>query len=107
VWSVVSNPAGATATLTNGSSAKASVVLSQTGSYTLRVTITDDYALTDAADLTLTASAAPAPSTGVGSGSSNSSGGGGRFSPLLLLLLTGLIVLRGWRNLRYGNSSWT
>ncbi|MCX7037469.1 MAG: S8 family serine peptidase [Proteobacteria bacterium] len=107
VWSVVSSPAGATATLSNGSSAKASVVMSQAGSYTLRVTITDDYALTDAADLTLTASAAPAPSTGGSSSSSNNSGGGGRFSSWLLLLLTGLIVLRSWRSLRYGNSSWT
>jgi len=98
VWSVVSSPAGATATLTNGSSAKASVVLNQTGSYTLRVTITDDYALTDAVDLTLTASAAPTPS------SSSSSGGGGSFSPWLLLLLTGFIVLRGWRSVRHGNS---
>ena len=98
IWSVVSSPAGATATLTNGSSAKASVVLNQTGSYTLRVTITDDFALTDAVELTLTASAAPTPS------SSSSSGGGGSFSPWLLLLLTGFILLRGWRSLRHGNS---
>jgi len=98
IWSVVSSPAGATATLTNGSSAKASVVLNQTGSYTLRVTITDDFALTDAVELTLTAAAAPTPS------SSSSSGGGGSFSPWLLLLLTGFILLRGWRSLRHGNS---
>jgi hypothetical protein len=98
IWSVVSSPAGATATLTNGSSAKASVVLNQTGSYTLRVTITDDFALTDAVELTLTAAAAPTPS------SSGSSGGGGSFSPWLLLLLTGFILLRGWRSLRHGNS---
>ena len=102
LWTVAGNPAGATATLTSASSAKASVVVNQAGTYTLRLTVTDDFALTDSVDLTLVASAAPTPP----SSGSSSSGGGGSVSPWLLLLFGALVLLRLRSAYRNGKTSW-
>lgn len=86
-WSVISSPAGATATLANATASRASVTVSQAGQYTLRLTVTDDFNLTDSTDLPLTVSAIPAPAP-------SGSGGGGALPGVLLLALS---VLTAWR----------
>ena len=102
LWSVAGSPVGATATLTNATSAKASVVATQAGTYTLRLTITDDFALTDSVDLMLVATA-----TSTTPGGGGSSGGGGSLSPWLLLLLGMLALLRLRKTTLAGKTSWT
>jgi serine protease len=87
-WSVVTTSGGATAPVpANPSSATTTLISPTTGSYTLRLTVTDNFGATDTADLTVQA-AASAPST--------SSGGGGELG----LELIGLALLASSRRQR-------
>lgn len=99
-WSVVGASGGASApTISTANQASAAVESPARGSYTLRLTITDNHGATDSAEVTVTAS-----NGGGSSGSTNpppatGKGGGGSLPPASLLLMMMLLLghLRGRR----------
>ncbi|MEO8308959.1 MAG: S8 family serine peptidase [Pseudomonadota bacterium] len=97
-WTVIAAIGGAsTPNIQSPGSAVAQVLSPTSGSYSLRLTITDSAGATDSVDLTIdaatsgggTVSASPPPETG--------HSGGGSTSPDFLILLSLLALTRRWR----------
>ena len=92
-WSVVSTAGGAsTPAFANPAAATTTVLSPTSGSYTLRLTVTDSAGATDSADVTVNAATSGGGVSGTATPPSSGQGGGGRLGPELL----GLALLAGW-----------
>jgi serine protease len=87
-WTVVSTSGGAgTPAIINATQAVASVESPAVGSYTLRLTLTDNLGASDNALVTVTAAGTGGSSGSTSPPPSTASGGGGTLSPMTVLLL--------------------
>ena len=94
-WTVVATTGGAaTPAFANPTSAVTTVLSPSTGSYTVRLTVTDSAGATDTADITVQAIDSGGVVTPTTPPSSGGSGGGGSVLPPALLGLTVLTALR-------------
>ncbi len=102
LWSVVSTSGGAASpTIASSTQAVATVTSPNSGSYVLRLTVTDNLGSSDSALVTVTAtggsSSSPPPASEAGGGS-----GGGGAMPIPLLLLAALLLLARQLNIMAG-----
>ena len=100
-WSVVGTSGGAsTPAFTNPNVATTTVLSPTSGSYTLRLTVTDSAGASDSAELGVTAATSGGTTTSTAAPPASGSGGGGALG-LDLLVLAGLVAQRRrWQHSR-------
>ncbi len=97
-WSVVSTAGGASTPAFSNPNVATTTVLSPTsGSYTLRLTVTDSAGTSDSAELSVTAATSGGTTTSTAAPPASGSGGGGALSLELLALAALVTQRRRWQ----------